>query len=138
MTSGLCLLLTALAAPADGMGLEVAHLGHTPAGEVHLGTERYLPRPGDILLYRHASVAQNLVYSLAGAGGVTHAGLVVARPDGRPALLEAPGPFRSVRLAEMGPLLHGFQGRLWVRRRKVALTGAESALLTAFASAQVG
>src|SRR5262249_33994928 len=56
-----------------------------------LTVEPYFPRPGDILLYDNCSKALTLGFKLVGSGPPIHVAIVIARPDGTPAILEV-GP----------------------------------------------
>jgi hypothetical protein len=77
----------------------------------------------------------------AGAFAPQHSGIVVLRPDGRPAVLEG-GPNNSLHchVRNVHTQLRGYaeHERVWVRRRRVPLTAEQSAALTAFALAVEG
>ncbi len=102
----------------------------------------YCPQPGDIVLSTDRSRIICGGHWLAGSRGVHHSALVIALPDGRPAVLEA-GPFNTLRIELLAPfvLLTGHEQRgeqVWVRQRRVPLTAEQSARLTAWALEQEG
>jgi hypothetical protein len=107
------------------------------------GTPRvYCPQPGDIVLSTDHSRIICAGHLVAGSYGVHHSALVIARPDGRPAVLEA-GPFNTLHIEILDPqvILTGHEQRgeqVWVRRRRVPLTAEQSARLTEWAIAQEG
>ncbi len=78
--------------------------------------------------------------SSSGLGGTKppfHVGIVVKRPVGSPAVLEAgPDDQTWVWVLDLAPRMRDFEGILQVRRCKVALTPEQSRRLTAFALAQ--
>jgi hypothetical protein len=120
-----------LCPPAYSLGEEVAG-----------PTEPYVPQPGDIFLSTDQARWSRFGHWAAGGAGVHHSGIVFARSDGRPGLLEA-GPLNSLRVEVLDPCEHMGNherkgDRVWVRRRRVPLTLGESARLTAFAEAQEG
>jgi hypothetical protein len=101
----------------------------------------YAPQPGDLVFSTTESAFMRAAHHLAGAADPHHSGIVVARSDGRLAVLEA-GPHNTlhVELIDVLPHLQGYarDQRVWVRRRRVPLTPEQSARLTAFAEAQDG
>ncbi len=103
----------------------------------------YLPREGDLIFYDDHSRVWNALFAFAGTGPPLHMGIVVKKPDGTLAVLEA-GPDDSVwvRLLDLAPRLQQFHrdfgGTVTVRRCKVTLRPKESAALTRFALAQRG
>jgi hypothetical protein len=104
--------------------------------------EPYVPQPGDIFLATDQAYWARLGHWLAGAAGVHHSGLIIARSEGRLALLES-GPFNSVRVEIVDWRQHMCEhvqcgDRVWIRRRRCPLTPEQSACLTAFAEAQEG
>ena len=114
MTSAGLLLVASLYVSDCGPGAPPVELWPRCGG----AAESYDPRPGDIVLFRHRDIAQNVLYTLAFAGGATHCGIVVAHPeDGRPVLLEAPGRRYPVLLSEVHDRVRSFEGKVWVRRR---------------------
>lgn len=94
--------------------------------------------PGDIVLYRRRNIPQNLLYRLFLSGGMTHVGIVVARPDGSLGLLEAVGVRYPVVISDLRSRLCYFDGPVYVRRRCVPLRPDQSARLTAFACGAEG
>lgn len=99
--------------------------------------EPYCPQPGDLFFCTDYTCFWTVTHKLAGAGHPHHAGIVVARPDGRVALLEA-GPCDSFRIhiLDLESQLRTYTERgepIWFRRRRTPLTPEQSARLTAFA-----
>jgi hypothetical protein len=101
--------------------------------------EPYVPQPGDIFLATEKKFIWRAGHKLALIGPPHHSGIVLARPDGRMALLEA-GPFMSekVEVEDLIPTLQKYtrHEKVWIRRRCTPLTPEQSACLTAFALAQ--
>jgi hypothetical protein len=100
-----------------------------------------VPREGDLIFYDDHNRAWTTLFALAGTGPPLHMGIVVKKPDGTPAVLEAgPDDTLWVRLIDAGPRLHqfrrDFRGTITVRRCRVALKPEQSAALTRFAQAQ--
>ena len=95
-------------------------------------------KPGDILLFKSGGRFKLTLYALGGSPGVTHAGIVVARPDGTLAILEAPGLNYPVMLSDVGSRHQQYPGPVWVRSLRRPLTPEQSRCLTAFACAQEG
>jgi hypothetical protein len=136
-----------------GAALVIAPETH-PAGYLFLRPPRhpgslqrqavpYKPREGDLVFYDDHSRSWTALFALAGTGPPTHMGIVVKRPDGRPAVLEAgPDDTLWVRVLDLGPRLRqfrrAFRGTILVRRCKVTLNPEHSAALTRFALAQEG
>jgi hypothetical protein len=116
----------------------VALPGDAPAKAV-----AYVPREGDLIFYDDHSRAWTALFALAGTGPPLHVGIVIKKPDGTLAVLEA-GPDDTVwvKLLDLAPRLHQFRrdfgGTVTVRRCKVTLGRKESAALTRFALAQRG
>jgi hypothetical protein len=101
----------------------------------------YLPQPGDIMLATDVNWFWSLTHNLAGAGQPHNSGIVVKRPDGSLALLEAgPNDTLYVRRLDLLPHLAEYsrKGPIWLRRRAVPLTPEQCAKLTAFAEKQDG
>lgn len=155
------LVAVALLAGADP--LPVKTIGGAPADPVHLSerggstygylwtyrtgpdgcTTRevipYEPREGDLLFFDDMSVLWTKLYAIARTAPPFHAGIVVKKPDGRLAALEAgPDDTLHVYVLDLRPRLLTFKGVLQVRRARRCLTAEESARLTAFAQAQDG
>jgi hypothetical protein len=97
----------------------------------------YLPQPGDIFLSTDRRVYAKVAHRVAGTAAPHHSGIVIARSDGRVAILEG-GP-HNVRYCAIvdNPVTHlrsyAVNERVWVRRRRVPLSPEQSAALTAFA-----
>ena len=101
----------------------------------------YMPQPGDIMLATDPNRFWTFTHWLAGCGQPHNSGIVVARPDGSLALLEAgPNDTLYCRTLDLIPHLTDYaqKGRVWLRRRAVPLTPEQSARLTDFAMAQDG
>lgn len=155
--------LLAVALLAGSGPAPVKTIGGAPADPVHLGerggapfgylwtyksceggeTTRevipYGPREGDLLFFDDMSVLWTRLYAIANTAPPFHAGIVVRKPDGRLAVLEAgPDDTLHVYVLDLRPRLLTFKGILQVRRVKRCLTADESARLTAFAQAQDG
>jgi hypothetical protein len=101
----------------------------------------YDPQPGDIIFFTDDhNHFWDVTYKIAASGHPYHSGVVVLLPDGELATLES-GPDDSS-LVEVCSLFerlkfhHCNRGRIWIRRRKVALTVEESCRLTEFAITQ--
>jgi hypothetical protein len=98
--------------------------------------EAYQPQPGDLVLATDQNLLGKLGHWAAGSGAPQHSGIVVARPDGRLAVLEA-GPHNSLHctMSDWFETLHTYslQERVWIRRRRMPLTPEQSCSLTAFA-----
>jgi hypothetical protein len=102
----------------------------------------YQPQPGDLLFCTDYTVFWTVTHNWAGAGHPHHSGIVVARPDGRLAALEA-GPYDTlrIRITDLGPHFQKYTEMgepIWVRRRRTPLTPEQCQGLTAFALAQEG
>jgi hypothetical protein len=103
--------------------------------------EAYVPQPGDIMLRLDGSVFWRVTHYLALAFDPNGSGIVVARPDGSLAVLEAgPNDTMWIRTLDLLPHLQEYAnvGKVWVRKRRVPLTPEQSARLTEFAVAQDG
>src|SRR5262245_12536405 len=109
----------------------------------YLGDAPYRPAEGDLIFYDDRHALWRLLFARAGSGPPLHMGIVVKRPGGELAVLEA-GPADSlwVALLPVAERLRQFHrttgGTISVRRCKVALTAPRSAALTRFAAAQDG
>jgi hypothetical protein len=101
--------------------------------------EAYLPQPGDIMLRLDGSKFWRITHYMALAFDPNGSGIVVARPDGSLAVLEAgPNDCMWIRVLDLLPHLREYadEGKVWIRKRRVPLTPEQSAALTAFAMAQ--
>ncbi len=101
----------------------------------------YLPQPGDIMLATDGGRFWNMTHNLALAGQPHNSAIVIRRPDGCLAILEAgPNDTLRVRMLDMLPHLREYEakGPVWIRRRCVPLTPEQEARLTEFAMAQDG
>jgi hypothetical protein len=103
--------------------------------------EPYQPQPGDIVLCTDRKCFWQVTFNLAFTGHPHHSGIVIRRPDGRLAVLEA-GPHDTTHIAilDWEGHLKSYEeaGPVWVRRRRTPLTPEESARLTEFAYLQEG
>ncbi|MBI1830448.1 MAG: hypothetical protein HYR84_03245 [Planctomycetes bacterium] len=101
----------------------------------------FSPRPGDIVLYDEFNRFFQVVYKLANTSGPTHTAIVIARPDGTPALLELTGPrviTAKVVVMDVDTRFKKYPGVVMVRRIRKPLTAEQSRALTDFAQAEVG
>lgn len=104
----------------------------------------YRPREGDLVFFDDHNPIWLKLFALAGTGPPLHMGIVVKKPDGTLAVLEA-GPDDTVwvKLLDLTPRLRQFHrdfpgGTITIRRCKVTLSREKSAVLTKFARAQNG
>jgi hypothetical protein len=101
--------------------------------------EPYLPQPGDIMLTTDELLFWKITFNLAFAGHPHHSGILVARSNGKLAVLEA-GPHDTTHIelldVEENLCQYEKEGRVWIRRRRKPLTAEESAKLTQFAEEQ--
>lgn len=108
---------------------------------LRLPARPYLPQPGDIVFATDHSFWIRMGHRMAFANAPHHSAIVVALPDGRPALLEA-GPFNelTIQVLDLIPALQKYeaQGKVFIRQRRVPLTPEESCRLTTFALGQDG
>jgi hypothetical protein len=101
----------------------------------------YLPQPGDVMLATDKNLFWKVTHDLAFAFEPHNSAIVVARRDGRLALLEAgPNDTISIGLSDMLPHLKKYadKGPAWIRKHKAPLTTEQSACLTEFAERQCG
>lgn len=103
----------------------------------------YEPREGDLIFYDDHSRVWTALFKAAGTGPPLHMGIVVRKPGGTLAVLEA-GPDDTVwvDLRDLIPRLHqfvnDFNGDITIRRCKEPLDRFQSEALTRFAQAQNG
>ncbi|MBX9679722.1 MAG: hypothetical protein K2X38_13245 [Gemmataceae bacterium] len=103
----------------------------------------YMPREGDLIFYDDRHPVWSALFAFAGTGSPLHMGIVVKKPGGKLAVLEA-GPDDSVRVKLLDiekrlPQFHNdFKGLIQVRRCKKMLAEEDSKALTKFAVAQDG
>jgi hypothetical protein len=100
----------------------------------------YVPQPGDIYMSTDRNFFINAGHRLAFSGQPNHSGIVIALPDGTPAILEG-GPFNGIKIEILDLFydLNHHQERTekcWIRARKTPLTKQQSEELTAWAFAQ--
>lgn len=104
--------------------------------------KRYVPQPGDIYMSTDRSWIINAGHRLALSGQPNHSGIVIAMPDGKPAILEG-GPFNGLKIEIVDlhyDLSHHAERneKSWIRARKTPLTKEQSEQLTAWGIAQNG
>ena len=102
----------------------------------------YVPQPGDIYFSTDRSWIINAGHRLALSGQPNHSGIVIAMPNGKPAILES-GPFNGlkVEIVDLHYDLSHHEERTekcWIRARKTPLTKEQSEQLTVWAIAQHG
>jgi hypothetical protein len=101
----------------------------------------YQPQPGDIVVYDDFNRFFHFIFQFADTAPPTHAAMVIARPDGKPALLELTGPkvlTSHVVIMDVDQRFGSYPGMVMVRRIKQPLTAEQSHDLTQFAESQVG
>jgi hypothetical protein len=99
----------------------------------------YLPQPGDIMVFTDGNVFWEITHDMALAFQPHGSGVVVRKPDGSLAILEAgANNTMYVRVLDVLPHLREYEakGRVWIRKRKVPLTEEQSACLTEWAMRQ--
>jgi len=104
-------------------------------GPVH----RYCPQAGDMLFGASDKLTSVLGFALAGSWYPNHNAIVVPRPDGSLAVLEAGlhGQLRKgMVIVDLMETLQTYDqgGRIWIRARKTPLTREQTARLCEFAS----
>lgn len=139
LTCVLLLTLAPAAPPAAGGYL------YAPAAaldyELRLPARGYVPQPGDLYLATENWFIARAGHLLGHSGAPHHSGIVFARPDGSPALLEAgPDSTLHIRTLDLIPQMTHYADtkRVWIRQRAVPLTADQSCRLTAFATAADG
>jgi hypothetical protein len=101
----------------------------------------YQPQPGDLILYDDFSKFHQICYKLACTEAPVHVAMVIAREDGKPALLELTGPIAitaKVCILDVESRMANYPGTVMVRRIRQPLTPEQSHELTCFAEQQVG
>ena len=139
----LLLLIFSLAAPRETPAIGYLYQpAFDVSGELRGPSRPYRPQPGDIFLSTDKLRIAVIGHQLAGGQGVHHSGLIVLRPDGSPATLEAgPHHVRWVRVLDIDENLGGYldEGNsVWIRQRKTPLSAEQSRLVTDFAMNQDG
>jgi hypothetical protein len=142
---GVLLIMTMLASAQSGHGpiTQVGYLAAVamPSLNSQPRPSPYEPQPGDIVLYDNFNKLYHLAFKIAKTAPPTHAALVVARPDGTPALLELTGPrmiTAKVSIIDVEARLNSYPGVIMVRRLREPLTPEQSHDLTKFAQAETG
>lgn len=130
-----CLLLFLVparaSAPAYGYLYQSAY---SLDAKPRLPAEPYSPQIGDLLLPSDPNVGWSIAYAIAGTGRPGHSAVVVALPDGSPAILEAGTSDKAVvAVTPLQTWLCKYKGKVWVRRRKTPIAPDQSARLTEFA-----
>jgi hypothetical protein len=103
--------------------------------------EAYIPQPGDIILCTDRKCFWQVTFNLACTGHPHHSSIVIQRPDGSLAVLEAgPHDRTHIEITDWYEHLSSYEieGPVWVRRRRTPLTPEQSARLTEFAYRQQG
>ena len=139
------LLLWIFSSRTPGEAESIGYL-YQPAFEVTgklRGTSRpYHAQPGDIFLSTDRLRIAVIGHKLAGGKGVHHSGLIILRPDGSPATLEAgPHHARWVKVLDLVENLGRYEeegNSVWIRQRKTPLTAEQCKRLTEFAMNQDG
>jgi hypothetical protein len=104
-----------------------------------LPAEAYSPQPGDLLLGNNPNCLWEVCFRLAGTADPGHCALVICLPDGSPAVLEAGTSDKAiVAITPLRCWFRHYKGKVWVRRRKTAITPEQSARLTEFARLNEG
>jgi hypothetical protein len=101
----------------------------------------YLPQPGDVMLATDKNFFWKLTHDMAFAFEPHNSALIIARPDGCLAVLEAgPNDCLWIHALDMLPHLKEYadKGPVWIRKRKTPLTPDQCAALTDFGMRQVG
>jgi len=99
----------------------------------------WVPREGDLIFFDDRKTFWDFLYWIGGTAAPFHVGLVVKRPDGNMAVLEAgPDDTLHVHLLDVTPRMNEFlkdfpKGILQVRQCKACLTPEQSKALTDFA-----
>jgi hypothetical protein len=99
----------------------------------------YVPREGDLIFFDDRKPFWDFLYSIAETAAPFHVGIVVKRPDGNLAVLEAgPDDTLHVFVLDITPRMNEFlkdfpKGNLQVRQCKACLTPEQSKALTDFA-----
>lgn len=141
---GLLLLLSApLTAQAPrGALTPVGYLVPAHPSTVSLPSSvRYEPQPGDIIFFDDHNRLFHLVFKLAKTSSPIHVGIVVAKADGTPALLDLTGPktiTAKVVILDIDERFNKFNGDIKVRRLREPLTQEQSQELTRFAYTEAG
>lgn len=111
--------------------------------ELRVPTHPYVPQAGDIVLESDDRLTWGMGHRLAKSGHPHHSMIVVCKPEGGFAILEAggnPDTPSKVSIADLFRILEWEEAktgrkerRIWVRQRKAPLTQEQSAALTDFA-----
>src|SRR5947209_6649650 len=94
---------------------------HSDVPGGRLAVEPYFPMPGDIFLYDDFNRIVALGFKIIGSDAPIHAAIVVARPEGSPAILEVgpesrPHAFTRTFIVEVLPRLTSYPGGVMVRQ----------------------
>ncbi len=138
-------LVSAQAARREDTHGQVTPVGYlvaaAPASTLRPAPAVYEPRPGDIVLYDDFNKLFHFLFKLAKTDAPTHVAIVVARPDGTPALLDLTGPktiSAKVVILDVDTRLKSYPGVIMVRRIRQPLTPEQSQDLTRFAQTESG
>ncbi len=128
-----------LAGPGQDHAGYVTTTVRGPDGRVQKVTRPYLPREGDLVFYDDHNVTWTLLFAWAGTGPPLHMGIIVKRPDGSLAVLEAgPDDKLNVYILDVPDRLKNFKGTITIRRCRTSLSREKSLAMTQFAQAQDG
>lgn len=142
LATGLCVICSLTLSQGQSSAPAVGFLHVAKPGEPKQLTP-YHPREGDLIFYDDKSILWTALFLWAGTGPPLHMGIVVKKPDGTLAVLEA-GPDDTVHVAildvasRLPQFDKDFKGTIKIRRCKKELTKEQSAALTKFAEAQDG
>ena len=142
-TFTLLLWILSLGTPGEAEGTGYLYqTGFEVKGELREPSRPYHAQTGDIFLSTDRLRIAVIGHKLAGGQGIHHSGLILVRPDGSPASLEA-GPHHalSVRVLDVVENLGRYEeegNSVWIRQRKTPLTAEQAKLLTEFAMNQDG
>ncbi|HEV3142493.1 MAG TPA: hypothetical protein VGZ47_01260 [Gemmataceae bacterium] len=135
----LCTALCLSEAPPQLAGSYLYQPAYKLDRELRGPAHPYCPQPGDLILGAGDKLTSVLGFALAGTWYPNHNAIVVSRPDGGLAALEAGlhGDLRKgIVIVDLTETLQTYEqaGRVWVRSRKTPLTPEQSARLCEFAS----
>jgi hypothetical protein len=135
VTIAACLALSQPTEPPKGSYIFKYEPG--PNGQLVPKAYVYTPQPGDLVLFDDHNKMWEVGYKFVGSGPPFHSGLIIALPDGTPAILESgPDDTMWVRILALPSRLQGFEGDVWIRQVKQPLSPERNAQLTEWALKQ--